>query len=74
MSRSEALEFLASALEAVEYIHNENGDEYCPWCGNLSPAEFDRSSSAYKKTHKHSRGHRKDCLRQVALKKAAFGQ
>ena len=73
MARSDSIEFLVAALESVEFIHSENGDEYCPWCGNLSPAEWDRSSKAWQKNHGQARGHRKDCLRQVALRKSKEG-
>ena len=72
MSRSDSIEFLVSALEAVEFIHNDMGDEFCPWCGSLSPAEWDRSTAWYQKAHP-CRGHRKDCLRQIALKKSKEG-
>ncbi len=70
-SKYEALEFLISALEAIEFVHSENGDEMCPWCGALSPAEWERSSEEWKKSN--APGHRKDCLRQVALRKSKYG-
>lgn len=62
-----AMRLATLALLTVEWRVNENGDEHCPWCGNLSPAEFQKSAPWYKAQYPNGGGHAEDCPRQSAL-------